>query len=146
MPKSAVFGYMTASDEFNEMKEEICYINGNDGYANFISVPSFHRFKTDDAVKYMCIDESSNVPTICIYDLREMKKIKTVQYEPYRDKSMYATKISFSNSNNAFEVDLSADTIFFTTLEIPIDNASDYRVVDSYTEEDFQSGKPFPEF
>jgi hypothetical protein len=144
MVKSAVFEYLTTPDKQNDIYREICYINGIEGYANLFRVADYHMFEIDDDCRYMCINESSDVPIVYIYDLQAIKKIKTVLYEPYRGKYMYPIEISFTN--NAFKVVLSADTIFFTTIEIPIDNTNEYRVIDSYTEEDMQQGKPYQKF
>ena len=58
-----------------------------------------------------------------------MTKVKQIQYEPYRKKGMYATTMFYNDG--AFTVELSADTTDFTTLEIPIDTTSDYRVIAS---------------
>ncbi|GHV58880.1 hypothetical protein AGMMS49579_26490 [Spirochaetia bacterium] len=63
-----------------------------------------------------------------------MEKIKTIQYEPYRGKGMCPVKMTYKD--NAFTVTLGADTVDFTTIEIPIDDTDDYRVVDSYSWEE----------
>jgi hypothetical protein len=128
---------------------ELWFIDGSNGIAKKVMRPyKGGFFQIDDDCMYICSEEfvESDVPTVVIFNIQTMERIKTVQYEPYRKKGMYAVKMSFSG--NTFKVMLSADTVFFTTLEIPIDNTNDYRVVDSYNMEDFQQGKPFvpPQF
>jgi hypothetical protein len=91
---------------------------------------------------FICCDNpySVGVPTLCIYNIQTLQKIKEIQYEPYRNKGMYPVKMQFEN--NAFIVMLSADTVDFTTLEIPIDDSENYRVIDSYSwENDPNFGK-----
>lgn len=127
--KHLVFAYFKEGLN-NTRVEEILAVNGEKGIAQKLKVPHAADFKISNDGSFLCLDESNSIPTIGIYDLRTMKQIKSIQYLPYEDRGMYAVEILYEDSS--FIVTLSADTVEFTTLKIPINDIKPYDVIDSY--------------
>ncbi|GHV58876.1 hypothetical protein AGMMS49579_26480 [Spirochaetia bacterium] len=112
---------------------ELWLIDGNNGIARKIIRPfRSYLFQIDDECIYICLDDTmgSNAPRVAIRNIKTMELIKTIIYEPYYNKGMYSTEMYYEN--DAFVVTLSADTVNYTKIEIPINGPEEYQVLESY--------------
>jgi len=134
LTKGMIFPYIDfaingSSDVSN--REGLCFVDGKNGKVKLFSFDVFITYEIDNNASYLCIDLGDNVlPTVYIYKIETGEEIKRVSYEPYRDKGMYAKKISYENG--AFIVTFSADTHLFTRLKIPIDIGKNYQIIEKY--------------
>jgi hypothetical protein len=117
---------------------ELWFLDGKSKGAIYLMNSIYpYDFKIDDECKIICVYngyESQDVPILFIYDIDSMQELKRIQYEPYRNKGMYPVEMSYQDG--AFSVILSADTVDFTTIEIPVEGPEQYRVVESYSWEE----------
>jgi len=135
LSKGIFFPYLdfSSSDSYGIYhRERFCFVDGKNGKVKFFSVFSL-AFEIDNSASYLCIGKGANpgVPTVTIYNIETGEELKKVVYEPYRDVAMFPIKINYEDG--AFTVYISADTVEFTTLRIPIDGGDDYQVIDSFS-------------
>ena len=109
----------------------ICVINGVTGIAKIFYLRGAH-YKIDNEAKFICAyDYYYTVPRIKIYDLDTLELLTSIEYEPYRNKLMYPIQILYEN--NSFFVTLSADTVEFATIEIPVFGNNTYNFIDGFS-------------
>jgi hypothetical protein len=134
LPMGMIFPYIDPSSIGSDSvynRDRFCFADGKNGKVKLFSVFTFDVFGIDNGASYLCIGRSREVPTITIYNIETGDELKKVVYEPYRDAAMFPIKINYEDG--AFTVYISADTVEFTTLRIPIDGGDDYQVIDSFS-------------
>jgi hypothetical protein len=125
------------SKKTSDSISELWFVDGKKGVAKrLFSSRLACIFRMDDNGKTLCVydgNESTrlNTPVLYVYETETMREIKKIVYEPYRNQPMYPVEMSFKD--NAFTVKLSADTVDFATLKIPVDGSEEYRVIESYS-------------
>lgn len=131
LPKAIFFGYIVLPYASSGLRHGVCFVDGKNGKAKLFLIGCADYVEVDDSVKYICIVDTGNVPIITIYNLETLEKLDRVLYEPYRNRGMYPIIMEYKDG--AFIVTLSADTVEFATLEIPINGNNTYQVVDSFS-------------
>lgn len=101
----------TWNDPMSKDATELWYIDGRRGiYKKLISSTAF-VFMPDISGKYLLIEDlwhdyiDNNTPSVTIYEIPEMKKIKEIRYDKFSNTSLYVQELSYK------------DGFFYFTLE-----------------------------